>query len=228
MSDQVKLSPTDLRAIDFKDSNYINSKGARYYDAGEYEKAIEYYRLAVAMGNNTALSNLGYCYLYGRSIEANTDLAVAYLRLAAEKQNVDAAYKLGDIYGSDKWGLKDKELSVYYYRMAASWLIDTEWEEYGALVWEEKLSRYPSLCYALGREMSPGGAMATNVELAYAFLKHAERGYEIALQNGSGYYAKSLEGVKELLANPQYDLVRAELDDMFSAEYGSDQDPEDE
>ncbi len=228
MSTQIKLSQTDLRAFDLGDANYINNKGAGFYNEQDFVKAVEYYRLAATMGNVQAVSNLGYCYLYGRSIEANTELAIAYFRLAAEKQNVDAAYKLGDIYGSEKWGYKDRELAVYYYRMAASWLIGKEWEEYGAIVWEDKLSRYPSLCYALGRELSPGGTMTTNIELSYAFLKHAERGYEIELQNGSGFYAKSLEGVKALLVNPQYDLVREEYDNMFAEEYDDEQSTDDE
>ena len=66
--------------------------------------------------------------------------------------------------------------------------------------------------------------MATNIALAYMFLKHAERGYEIDLQNGDGFYAKPLEDVKALLGSPQYDLVRAKIDEMFSSEYDNDED----
>ena len=219
MNDPLHLTKTDFRALELGDSNYINNKGAGLYVEPTYDKAVEYYRLAAAMGNVQAISNLGYCYLYGRSIEPNTDLAVAYFTLAAEQKNVDAAYKLCDIYGSDKWGLKDRELSVYYYRMAATWLTDEDWEEYGAIVWNRRLQKYPSLCYALGREMTPGGAMPSSIEVAYQFLKQAERGYEIALLNGDSFYEKSLNGVKKLLADPCFDLIRERYDIMFAQEY---------
>ena len=69
------------------------------------------------MGDMNAVSNLGYCYLYGRDIEQNTSLAIAYFKTAAENGVIDAMYKLGDIYSSDKWNVKDVELSLYYYNM---------------------------------------------------------------------------------------------------------------
>ena len=129
------LTATDFNAIDLLDSNYINSKGAKRYIEEDFMTAVEYYRLAAAMGNPQAISNLGYCYLYGRDIEPNLSLAIAYFKIAARHELVDAAYKLGDIYGSDKWGVKDKEMSNYYYRMAISFIIDEEWENSKVITW---------------------------------------------------------------------------------------------
>lgn len=49
-----------------EDEIYLN-KGADAYQAGDYETAIRLYQKSADMGNITALSNLGYCYYYGRS-----------------------------------------------------------------------------------------------------------------------------------------------------------------
>lgn len=42
--------------------------GAMAYQQGDYKTAITYYTKAAEAGNVIALSNLGYCYYYGRSI----------------------------------------------------------------------------------------------------------------------------------------------------------------
>lgn len=220
-NENIFLSATDFNAIDLLDSNYLNSKGAKQYVGTNYASSVEYYRLAAAMGNLHAISNLGYCYLYGRDIEANLSLAIAYFKIAARREDVDAAYKLGDIYGSDKWGVKDKELSVYYYRMAASFVIDEEWENSRIITWNHELEKYPSLCYAMARELSVGGAMNTDLDSAYQFLQKAKIGYKRELMNGSAMYEKSYAGVVELLADSQFDDIRAkyENDDEDDDDY---------
>ena len=218
MSEKLILTPTDMSAVMLFDSDYINNKGAKLYSPDTYDQSVEYYRLAAAMGNIHAISNLGYCYLYGRSIEPNLSLALAYFRIAAMKRDVDACYKLGDIYGNDKWGVKDPEMSVYFYRMAASFVLDEEWEEPNVIAWNGELERYPSLCYALGRELSPGGNMNTDLDQAYQFLRKAEMGYRRELANGSEMYREAFEGVLWLIQNPQFDSVREKYDPIFDEE----------
>lgn len=205
---KLTLTATDLRAIDLLDSDYLNSKGAKQYGSENYADAVEYYRLAAAMGNSYAISNLGYCYLYGRHIEANLSLAIAYFKIAASGGDVDAAYKLGDIYSSDKWGVKDQELSIYYYRMAVGFVLAPGWENSTIIAQSQDLVKYPSLCYALGRELSIGGAMNTDLSAAYQFLLKAKIGYKYELMNGSRMYEKCYADVLDLLADAQFDEVR--------------------
>ena len=164
------------------------------------------------MGNDIATSNLGYCYLYGRSVEADTELAITYFELASQKNNVDACYKLGDIYSNDKWGVKDSELSIYYYNKAACILLSDSWDD---LVCCEELEEYPSLCFALGRELMPGGLMKTDVEAAYLFLKHAEKGYEKEIRNGADFYVKALSLVKERIDCQIFDDIRDEYESFY-------------
>lgn len=214
IEEKFQLTPTDANAIKQNDSNYINQKGANLYRKGSYAQAVEYYRVAAAMGDINAISNLGYCYLYGRDVEANLSLALAYFEISAARKQVDSCFKLGDIYGSDKWGLKDKELSIYYYRMAASYLIDDDWEYPNAILYADSLIDYPSLCFALAREMMPDGDMATNLDQAYQFLKQAKIGYEKELANGSSYYEKSYQNVLEYLSNEIFDDIRKKYNDI--------------
>lgn len=209
------LTATDDMAINLNDSDYINRKGAKLYTEETYAESVEYYHLAAAMGNIHAISNLGYCYLYGRDIEADLSMAVAYFKIAAKNGNADAAYKLGDIYGNDKWGVKDKELSVYYYQMAASFIIGDDWEYEDVIADSIELQNYPSLCFALGRELSHGGNMNTNLDCAYHFLKHAQAGYETELLNGRKMYQKSYENVNELMKSSQFDKIKEKYDYEF-------------
>ncbi len=220
MDNKLELSAADHAAVEFKDSNYINNKGAKLYQDEAYGKAVEYYHLAAAMGNTNAIANLGYCYLYGRSIEPNTALAIAYFKTAALNGDADAAYKLGDIYSRDKWVAKDKELSLYYYRMAANVILGEDVDSRQGLMISRRLQAYPSLCFALGREMAPGGDMNTDLEQAYIFLRHAQLGYERELANGSEMYRESYEAVMKLLADPQYDIVRLRIERFLDLEEG--------
>lgn len=210
------LTQADINAANLKDAEYINNRGAKLYRNGDYSSAVEYYRLAAAMGNMDAVSNLGYCYLYGREIEQNTSLAIAYFKIAAERGIVDAAYKLGDIYSSDKWNLKDIDLSLYYYNAAAKLVINDYWDT-ESIVYCTDLQRYPSLSFALGREMAEGGRMLTDLRVAYQFLKHAEIGYRTEIDNGAKMYENAYEGVQVFLADPQFDKIREESEAYFES-----------
>lgn len=209
------LTPTDMQAVKAFDSGYLNTKGANYYRQGEYGKAIDYYRLAAAMGNNNAISNLGYCYLYGRSIVPNLSMALAYFDLAYQKGNPDAAYKLGDIYENPKWGLVDKELSLYYYQQAIKLITDKSLYELGDLSWYDELKQFPSLCFAFGRALLPQGALLTDIDLAFQFLKFAQEGYENEISNGSLIYQNQLESVKKMLTDEVFTEMSWEDDDDF-------------
>lgn len=215
MENKYLLSTADFTAIEMQDSGFINDKGAHLYQQENFETSVEYYRLAAAMGNDIAISNLGYCYLYGRSIKQDITLAIAYFKIAAQKNNVDAAYKLGDIYASEKWNIQDKELSIYYYMKAVKTLIGESWIDRDNIVFLDELDLYPSLCFAMGREFSAEGDLLTNLDLAYQFLKHAEIGYEREINNGNIMYSKSLESVKNLLDNDEFVGVKEHYDLLF-------------
>jgi TPR repeat protein len=215
--DEIKFSLTqaDKVAIERKDDDYINAKGAKLYGNQSYSQAVEYYRLGAVMGNSVSISNLGYCYLYGRDIPQNTALAIAYFKIASEKGNPDAAYKLGDIYSRDTWGLEDKELSIYYYSLAVTYIMGSDWQLLDDLYYADELQYFPSLCFALARELAKGEALIANIPLSYQFLLHAKIGYENELAQGFEMYRQSYESVQSLMVDPQYDEVRDKYDDIY-------------
>ena len=208
------LAAADYAAIMDKDDGYINQKGAQFYTMSNYADAVQYYHIAAAMGNCDAISNLGYCYLYGRDMEQNTSLALAYFRIAASRGHIDALYKLGDIYSRDTWVAKDSELSTYYYLKAVNLIVHENWSTSPQVILEyAELQDYPSLCFALGRELLPKGVLLTSIEAAYLFLKHAEYGYQTVITNGQTMYKKSYAHVKDLLAQAQFDEFRKKYND---------------
>lgn len=72
--------------------------GLEAYQNGDFATAIELYQKSAAVGNVTAMSNLGYCYYYGRSIPVDKEKARTCWEKAAVLGDVCATYKLGDMY----------------------------------------------------------------------------------------------------------------------------------
>ncbi len=111
--------------------------------------------------------------------------------------------------------VEDKEFANYYFEAAGHLIMDEGFNAYNPIVTCDKLLDYPSLCLALGREKSVGGSMPTDIDVAYQFLKMAERGYQRNLANGQTMYQKAFEAVEKMLADSQYDPVREEVDALL-------------
>lgn len=198
----LKLTTTDYFAIEEKDYNYINDKGAKAYALEDYATAIEYYRLGAAMGSVHSIANLGYCYMYARSIPKNMDLAMAYFRLAAAKNDIDALYKLGNIYKNGANGVDaDDELSIYYYMRAIRTVEDTGVNEY----------LYPSLYFSVAKEYMPSGSLRCDLQIAYLYLNKARIGYEMEQEEGIQYHKSAYEAVLEAMDAPCFDKIDKEL-----------------
>lgn len=200
----IHLTPTDRAAITAGDHAYLNQKGAKYYAAQDYASAIEYYHLAAAMGDIDSISNLGYCYMYARSIPKNMDLALAYFQAAGQRGCIDALYKLGSIYQYGADGIEpDSELSIYYYAQAKTAVDDS---------YNASPEDYPSLYLSLAKALMPGGQLAGDVRTAWEFLHIARRGFSLELQNGITYHQSALQTVQELLSSPCFAPLADEED----------------
>ena len=177
-------------AINENNSEILNSEGANYYNKGEYKTAKIYYELASAMGNDTAMSNLGYIYMYGRDVQIDYTIAFAFFRLSAEKGNIEATYKLGNLYQSGKGVEKNIELALEYYDKALK-LIDDK---------GVKKEDYPSIYLTLAKEMMPNGNREQDLKKAYEYLKIALKGYNHLIEDeGADYYKKTYEETKKML-----------------------------
>ncbi len=212
------LTKADIIAIGRNDSDYILEKGVKYYndpDEPDYPAALEYYRLAAAMGNTHAVSNLGYCYMYGRGVKEDIPLAIEYFRIAAANDDVDALYKLGNIYGSGKYGVeKDPETAVYYYQKAAY------------QIGRSTALDYPSLFLSLGKEHMPGGFLTIDMHYSYKCLQLAKKGYELLISEGADYYQSAYMETVSLLEDPFFDPIKldTEKDDFQGSGKGKDED----
>ena len=201
-----KLTKADYLAIAKEDADYLNEKGANFYKQEDYATAIEYYRIAAAMGNSYSICNLGYCYMYARSIEKNMSLALAYFKIAAERNDVDALYKLGNIYkhGISEEGVEaDEELALYYYRTALSQIEEQFLDKFS----------YPSLYFSLAKEHLENGKLITDYGMAYRMLKIAKEGYEREIENGVKFRAGVLDSIEEILQDPKFERYIANEDD---------------
>jgi TPR repeat protein len=56
------------------------NKGAALYQKHQYAEAMTYYQQAAELGSVTAMSNLGYCYYYGRSVPVDYQQAAHYFQ----------------------------------------------------------------------------------------------------------------------------------------------------
>ena len=199
-----QLTQTDKQALYNDDAEYFTDKGARAYSREEYREAVEYYRIAATLGETQAIANLGYCYLYGRAIERNIDLAIAYFEIAASMGNIDALYKLGSIFQSDKWGYKDNERAIFYFQNAIFEVLGSKEYDVDDIKNEDFLLNYPSLCLTLGQAHMKDGILQTNLKIAYVFLEKAKEGYEEALDNNMKMYEGAYHRTLELLNDPEF------------------------
>ena len=99
--------------------------------------------------------------------------------------------------------------------MAITYILGDDAENDERIIEHGELQYNPSLCYALGRALSPNGIMGTDIRKAYQFLLHARRGYEVAISNGNKYFEESLNGVMKYISQNYFDEIRDELDQRF-------------
>lgn len=194
----MNISNVDFKAIEQNDSNYFLNKGANLYNKGEYLGAIEYYEIAASMGNSHAISNLGYCYLYGRGIPKDEKKAVLYFNLAANKNDIDALYKLGTFYLSGIVVKKDTEIALYFLERAKAQV--------------HNLSDFPSLCYTLACEYIKDTNQYEPYKI-FDLLEEAKYGYEYEInEHGATYYQKNYEAVLKILEDSMFDEFRDQED----------------
>jgi len=198
-----KLTNADKKAIENLDFAFLGMKGADFYNDEDYEKAIEYYRLASAMGDDIAIGNLGYCYLYGNGTKKNVDLAIAYLKIAADSENINSIYKLGNIYELGEDVEQDEELARYYYEKAMKAFEEAPDDIKPRIVYD-----CPSLFLALGRGMMPDGILHEDIMGAYNYLRLALMGFNLCLDDGESYYADHVSETIDLLDDPIFDEIK--------------------
>ena len=76
---------------------YLGNRFMHYMEAGDYEKAFEWWRAAAGLGLPEAQYSVGWCYFEGRGVKQDYEEALKWYRLAAEKGNGDAIAALSEL-----------------------------------------------------------------------------------------------------------------------------------
>lgn len=179
-----KPAPQDVQ--DLKEGN-----GA--YQQGDYATAVRLYRKAAEAGNVEALSNLGYCYYYGRSIPVDKDAARECWEEAAVLGDVCAIYKLGDMYRNGDLPVNMKRATAYYRRAFQMASVTRD------------IGCYPDCCLRMVKYCSGD---FTNEQLL-ALCEDAIHGLEERISQGDTLSDSVLQEAKELRGKCLFLLQRS-------------------
>ena len=183
------LENEDIALVEENKDGELLAKGAKFYAEGDYDSAIEYYRLSAAFGNVIAISNLGYCYYYARGTNRDYTIARAYFELAAKHGDINSIYKLGDIYINGYGVKKDEKRGVQCY-------VDA----YNELKSSGDVYNYPDVLLRLGKVFMEGRILEQNLEMAKQFLEIAREGFKERMEMVEDSSADELlEEVQECL-----------------------------
>ena len=97
----------------------MNRKGDEYYNAKQYAKAVECYRIAAEQGFARAQCNLGFKYYSGWGVTQDYAEAVRWYRKAAEQGNAIAQYILARCYKNGYGVPKDLSEARRWFQKAA-------------------------------------------------------------------------------------------------------------
>ena len=92
-----------------------NDIGYKFYEKGEYEKALKVWTVEAEKGNKEALYNIGLLYFFGNGVQKNLTLAFNYCKKAAFMGSSRAQNNLAYMYIK---GLGVDKSYVYSYAWA--------------------------------------------------------------------------------------------------------------
>ena len=159
----------------------------------KYEEAFELYHLAAAMGDSDGLCNIAYCYLKGKGVGKDVELAMAYYQLAADKGNEGALKKLASIY-KDGYDMiaPDYEKAVEYFKKSLKY----------------RNSSLPQQYLEMAQAHMPGGRRDTDLSMAYAYLRAAFKTYEEETQYGIYEHQEEMKEIQAMMNQSCYDAYR--------------------
>lgn len=188
-------------SIDEVNADSLVNLGAAYYNGTDglkqdFNIAFKYYNLAAKMGNIIALSNLGYCYMYGRGVPKDMDMAFSCFQKAADGGDVNATYKIGDFY---MWGKNavevDKQKAVEYYVKAYKMATDE------ARTDNFDLFNFPDVCIRLADCYFYGTGKEQDYEKALNLYMTATSFFDLRIELGDEFsddlYARAVSGVQK-------------------------------
>lgn len=89
--------------------------GQQYFDDGNYEQALYWWRTAAKQGYGKASLQLGECYYNSLGVDRNYKTAAYWYTEAAEQGENDACFKLGVCYEEGIGVIRDYQIAFKYY-----------------------------------------------------------------------------------------------------------------
>ena len=122
------------------------------YASGDYEGALSYWVGLGQAGNAIAQRAIGQCFLQGKGVERQVELALKWLKLSAEQGDAEGQRQLAEFYFKGEDGFPNEAEATAWYRRSAllgnasaqdmlSWILaeDENAPDYGqARVWALK------------------------------------------------------------------------------------------
>ncbi len=104
---------------DMADVTKLYARAREFYEAEDYEQAVELFEELALLGHIAACCDLGVCYEMGYGVEEDCVKAVRLYRKAALSGHADAQYNLGLCYEFGQGTLKNLEKAAKWYSAAA-------------------------------------------------------------------------------------------------------------
>ena len=92
----------------------------KYYDKGDYKKAVKLFKPLAIKGDRSAEYMLGYMHLIGRGVPQNYGLAAKWFLLAANQNSVESQAYLGSMYSFGEGVKKSDQEALKWFRRAAA------------------------------------------------------------------------------------------------------------
>ena len=175
-----------------KSPSKFRDEGNKLYDNKEYEKAIELYKKAAALGHIGVLNRLGWMYQYGEGVEQSDTEAVKWYRKGAEAGDAKAMNNLGCRYQSGK-GVEQSDTEA------------VKWYRKGAEAGDAKAMNNLGCRYQSGK-----GVEQSDTEAVKWYRKGAEAGNANAMYNLGWMYANG-RGVEQNY-NKAIELYKKSID----------------
>ncbi|KAJ8028478.1 Death ligand signal enhancer [Holothuria leucospilota] len=186
--------------------------GVQYARIGNYDKAVEHFKVGCKLGYSKAQFNLGLCFELGKGVKSDMSKAAELYQQAAQQGHPLAIYNLG-VYSCHGFGgipqdekegvslmekaaaggvvLADSFLGSYYLQARNRNIHKAIFHLKRAAEEEDTESQYLlGLCYEQG-----WGVHSNKRKAAQLYHKSAEKGYPLAIYSMGLYYEKGLGGV---------------------------------
>ena len=162
---------------------------------------MHWYRKAEEAGEIIAMTNLGYCYYYGRDTAVDMKKAYQYFTKAAMFGERGALYKVGDMYLNGYFVRKDEPAAFHLYLKC--------YQSFDEIEDTNDEDVYSGVCLRLARCLYEGIGAMKNLDAASDFANKAVHFFRVRYRRYDTFCEEGFRQAKELR-----DRIEAELEEQ--------------